>query len=377
MSTAVRSLRSFRFGLPETRAVAAIVDTVLLLNTIGWGVLLLVVAPHRLTTGGGSLFDAGLGLSAFLLGARHAFDADHITAIDNTTRKLVGEGRAALSGGLWFSLGHSTVVFALFLLLAIGLRTVAAPLIGSGGGAQPILVLGSAVVAASFLLLIGLINLGALRGLLSVARSTRNGTLDEAQLERHLHERGFLARLLRGILGRVREPRHIYPVGLLMGLGFDTASQVALLVLAGGTAAGGVPWYAVLVLPVLFAAGMTLFDGADGILMARAYRWAFLTPHRRIRYNIVVTAVSVVAALTVAIVVLLVATAQALGAVPALNWVSRLDLQQLGAILVATFAGIWGLTVAASRLRSRRRRRSAASRARPAAALPEAGGPFE
>lgn len=296
-------------------------------------------------------------MTAFLLGARHAFDADHITAIDNTVRKLVGEHRPALTVGLWFALGHSTVVFALSLLLALGMRTVIGPLTAEAGVAPAALALGSAIVAAGFLLLVGLINLRALRGLLSAGRRARAGDVDEADLERQLNERGLLARLLRGVLGRVRKPRQIYPVGLLMGLGFDTASQVTLLVLAGGAASSALPWYAILVLPVLFAAGMTLFDGADGIFMAQACRWAFLTPSRRIRYNILVTGISVAAALTVATVVLLQATAQALGARSSLAWLAGVDLQQVGVTLAATFATIWAIAVLYSRLARTRRPR--------------------
>lgn len=357
MSTAVRPARSASlFSSSDGRSLAGIALTVLLLNGVGWGVLMLVVVPERLSTGGG-LFGAGLGVTAFLLGARHAFDADHITAIDNTTRKLVGERRPALTVGLWFSLGHSTVVFTLSLLLAVGTRSLVIPLTAATGVAPPVLALGSAIVAASFLLLIGLINLGALRGLLAVARRARADDFDEADLERHLNNRGFLARLLRGVLGRVQKPRQIYPVGLLMGLGFDTASQVTLLVLAGGAASSALPWYAILVLPVLFAAGMTLFDGADGILMAHAYRWALLIPLRRIRYNIIVTGISVAAALTVAVIVLVQATAQALGAGSSLTWLTHLDLQQVGIILAATFATIWAVTAISSRLHQTKDRR--------------------
>ena len=215
-------------------------------------------------------------MTAYLLGVRHAFDADHIAVIDNTTRKLVGEGTRSLSAGFWFSLGHSSVVFGLAFLLAIGVRAVVGPVQDEGSPLLQTLGLVGSLVAGTFLILIGLSNLFAAVGIAKVFRRMRNGEFDEAELERHLENRGFLARLLGRVMRRVSKPWHLYPVGLLMGLGFDTATQVALLVLAAGTAAFTLPWYAILVLPVLFAAGMSLFDALDGILMSRAYGWAFL-----------------------------------------------------------------------------------------------------
>ncbi len=232
-------------------------------------------------------------LTAFLLGARHAFDADHIAIIDNTTRKLVGEGTRSLGTGFWFALGHSSVVFGLALLLAVGVRAVADPVQDGGSSLQHSLGIVGSLAAGTFLILIGLMNISALVGIVHVYRHLRAGTFDEDQLHHHLHNRGFFARLFKSAIARVRKPWHLYPVGLLMGLGFDTATQVALLVLAGGTAAYALPWYAVLVLPVLFTAGMTLFDTIDGLFMTRAYRWAVLDPARKLFYNFSVTALSV------------------------------------------------------------------------------------
>ena len=235
---------------------------VLLLNLVGWGVLVAFVAPHDYRVGEAGVFGIGLGVTAFLLGARHAFDADHIAAIDNTARKLVGEGKPALGTGFWFSLGHSSVVFGLSLLLAIGVKVLAGPVQDESSALQHTLGVFGTLVAGSFLIVIGLMNLSALFGIVHVYRHMKAGTFDEEHLEHHLHNRGFLARIFKRTMRRVSKPWHLYPVGLLMGLGFDTATQVALLVLAGGTAAFALPWYAIMVLPVLFAAGMTLFDTA-------------------------------------------------------------------------------------------------------------------
>ena len=331
-----------RWSRADRASLAGMAGFVVLLNVVGWGVLLLVVAPQGYTLGSQGVFGVGLGVTAFLLGVRHAFDADHIAAIDNTTRKLVGEGKPALSVGFWFSLGHSSVVFVLSLLLAVGVSALAGPVQDENSRLQQTLGLIGTIVAGVFLLLIGLMNLIAVVGIVKVFRRMRTGDFSEAELERHLHSRGFLARLLSQVMRRVSRPWHMYPVGLLMGLGFDTATQVALLVLAAGTAAFTLPWYAILVLPVLFAAGMSLFDTADGVLMVHAYRWAFLHPVRKVFYNLTITVLSVLAALVIGSIVLgqLLAEKLAVTTGP-LGWVAGLDLQIVGYILVALFVATW------------------------------------
>ncbi|PFG45070.1 high-affinity nickel-transport protein [Georgenia soli] len=350
-SVASRTARPRRWSGAEQRSVAGMAAVVLLLNLVGWGVLLLAVAPQQLTVGSAGVFGVGLGVTAFLLGARHAFDADHIAAIDNTTRKLVGENRPALSVGFWFSLGHSSVVFGLALLLALGVKAVAGPVADSGSAMQQTLGTVGSIVAGTFLILIGLLNLGSVRGIVRVFREMRGAALDERELERLLNNRGVMARLLGRFTRRVRKPWHMYPVGLLMGLGFDTATQVALLVLAGGTAALTLPWYAILVLPVLFAAGMSLFDAADGVLMARAYRWAFLAPVRKVYYNLTVTVLSVIAALGIGVTVLLQLLAEHLEPTGGfLGWAAGLDMGSVGYALVALFLTAWLVSLAIWRL---------------------------
>ncbi|WP_448072443.1 HoxN/HupN/NixA family nickel/cobalt transporter [Georgenia yuyongxinii] len=346
-----RTTEPARWAGADKRALAGMAAVVLLLNLVGWGVLLLAVAPQRLAVGSAGVFGVGLGVTAFLLGVRHAFDADHIAAIDNTTRKLVGEHRPALSVGFWFSLGHSSVVFGLSLLLALGLRAVAGPVADGGSGLQQTLGLVGSVVAGAFLILIGLLNLASVRAILRVFREMRGSALDERELERVLHGRGVMARLLGRFTRRVTKPWHVYPVGLLMGLGFDTATQVALLVLAGGTAALTLPWYAILVLPVLFAAGMSLFDTADGVLMARAYRWAFLAPVRKVYYNLTITVLSVIAALGIGVALLIQLLAEHLRPTGGpLGWVAALDMGIVGYGLVGLLAGTWLISLAVWRL---------------------------
>jgi high-affinity nickel-transport protein len=331
----------------ERRSILYMAGFVLLLHVVGWGVLVFAVAPHDYRLGSTGVLGVGVGLTAYMLGVRHAFDADHIASIDNTTRKLVGEGRSSVSAGFWFSLGHSSVVVAASLLLIAGVRSVAGVVQNQDSPVGATLALVGTIVAGVFLLLIGLMNLTAAVGIARVFRRMRTGEYDEAELERHLHNRGFLSRLLGRVTRRVSKPWHLYPVGLLMGLGFDTATQVALLVLAAGSAAFVLPWYAILVLPVLFAAGMSLFDTADGVLMSRAYGWAFLNPVRKVFYNLTVTVLSVAVALVIGTLVLTGLLVDRLGVESGpLAWVGGLNLGYVGFGIVGLFVLTWALALA-------------------------------
>jgi high-affinity nickel-transport protein len=336
-----------RFSRQDRRSIVGMAGFVVLLHVLGWGVLVFAVAPRDYQLGSTGVLGVGVGLTAYMLGVRHAFDADHIASIDNTTRKLVGQGKSSVSAGFWFSLGHSSVVFAAALLLVAGVRSVAGVVQDENSQVSQTLSLVGTLVAGTFLLVIGLMNLGAAIGIVRVFRRMRTGEYDEAELEHHLHNRGFLARLLGRVTRRVSRPWHLYPVGLLMGLGFDTATQVALLVLAAGSAAFVLPWYAILVLPVLFAAGMSLFDTADGVLMSRAYGWAFLKPIRKVFYNLTVTVLSVTVALVIGLLVLtgLVVERLDIHAQP-LVWIASLDLEFVGFAVVGLFVFTWGIALA-------------------------------
>ncbi|WP_101949417.1 HoxN/HupN/NixA family nickel/cobalt transporter [Mycobacterium sp. 3519A] len=336
-----------RFDRTDWTTITAMGGVVSALHLFGWGVLVFGVAPQHITLGSAGVFGVGLGVTAYLLGVRHAFDADHIAVIDNTTRKLVGEGTRSLSAGFWFSLGHSSVVFGLAFLLAIGVRAVVGPVQDEGSPLLQTLGLIGSLVAGTFLILIGLSNLFAAVGIAKVFRRMRSGDLDEAELERQLASRGFLARIFARVMRRVSKPWHLYPVGLLMGLGFDTATQVALLVLAAGTAAFTLPWYAILVLPVLFAAGMSLFDAVDGILMSRAYGWAFLQPVRKVYYNLTVTVLSVIVALVIGVILLsgLVAERFGIHSGP-LAAIASANLEFVGFMIVGLFLAAWLIAVA-------------------------------
>src|SRR6185436_19420094 len=186
---------STRLDRTDWTTIATVGGIVLALHLFGWGVLVVGVAPRHITLGSAGVFGVGLGVTAYLLGVRHAFDADHIAVIDNTTRKLVGEGKRSLSAGFWFSLGHSSVVFGLAFLLAIGVRAIVGPVQDEGSPMLQTLGLIGSLVAGTFLILIGLTNLFAAVGIAKVFRQMRNGEYDEAELERQLENRGFLARL--------------------------------------------------------------------------------------------------------------------------------------------------------------------------------------
>jgi high-affinity nickel-transport protein len=323
-------------------SIAGMAGFILLLNIVGWGVLIAFVVPHHYNLGSSGVFGIGLGVTSFTLGMRHAFDADHIAAIDNTTRKLMAEGKRPQSVGFWFSLGHSSVVFGLCLLLSLGLRALAGEVQNNSSALHRITSLFGTLVSGVFLYLIAIMNLVALVGIVKVFRAMRQGDFDEAELEQQLNNRGFMNRLLKGATRTVRKPWHVYPVGLLFGLGFDTATEVGLLVLAAGAAAFALPWYAILVLPVLFAAGMCMFDTADGCFMNFAYGWAFAKPVRKIFYNITITALSVAVAVIIGTVELISILVAKLGidAGP-LAAIAGLDLNYVGFGIVGLFVVTW------------------------------------
>jgi high-affinity nickel-transport protein len=337
-------LTRFRRSLGRTEwlVLSAMAGFVVLLHVVGWGVLSAVVVPQHLTLANGKSFGLVLGVTAYVLGMRHAFDADHIAAIDNTTRKLVAEGKRPVSVGFWFSLGHSSVVFGLCLLLAFGVRALAGQVEDQNSRLQQVTGLLGTTVSGVFLVLLGIVNLVSLVAILRVWRGMRDGELDEEALEHHLDHRGVMNRLLRPVMKAVRQPRHMYPVGFLFGLGFDTATEVSLLVLAGASAAVALPWYAILVLPVLFAAGMSLLDSVDGVFMNVAYGWAFSRPVRKVYYNITVTGLSVAVALVIGLIEIdsILVDRLPITSGP-LHAIGSLDLNAVGYLIVALFVVTW------------------------------------
>jgi nickel/cobalt transporter (NiCoT) family protein len=335
----------------ERRSLAGMAAVVGGLHAAGFFLLFAVVAPHQYDLGKAGAFTAGVGITAYTLGMRHAFDADHISAIDNTTRKLMADGRRPLSVGFWFSLGHSTIVFALAFLFSIGVRALSGPVENDGSALHVATGWIGTSVSGIFLTVIGILNLLILIGILRVFREMRTTPLDEAGLEKKLAARGALSRVY-GRLGRaVTRPWQMYPLGILFGLGFDTATEVALLFLAAGAAGAGLPFYAILSLPILFAAGMSLLDTIDGCFMNFAYGWAFADPVRKVYYNITVTGLSVLVALLVGMIELAGIMARHLHATGAFwVWVETVDLNTLGFVIVAMFVLTWAVSLAVWRL---------------------------
>lgn len=325
----------------ERRIILGMLGFILALHVAGWGVLLALVGSGELAAGPGQVFGLGLGLTAYTLGMRHAFDADHIAAIDNTTRKQIAEGGRPVSVGFWFSLGHSSVVLVLVLMLMLGVRSLANQLADNSSMLQQVTGVAGTVVSGVFLLLIGVVNLVVLVGIVGVFRGMRRGSFDEAELEEQLGNRGLANRLLRGATRAVTKPRHMYPVGLLFGLGFDTATEVGLLVIAAG-AAVSLPWYAVLTLPALFAAGMCLLDTVDGLFMRYAYGWANVRPVRKVYYNIAITGLSVAVALVIGGIELISVLADKLAIHSGpLAAIAALDLGDVGFLMTGLFVIAW------------------------------------
>jgi high-affinity nickel-transport protein len=311
------------------------------LHVIGWFIMIALVVPHHYSLGT-KTFGLGIGLTAYTLGMRHAFDADHIAAIDNTTRKLMAGGKRPMSVGFFFSLGHSSIVFALAFLLSLGVKALVGPVQNDGSNLHHYTGLIGTSVSGTFLFIIAAINVIILVGILKVFRDMRRGVYDETTLEEHLNNRGLMNRILRPIMKSITKPGQMYGVGLLFGLGFDTASEVALLVLAAAGAASALPWYAILCLPVLFAAGMCLFDTLDGTFMNFAYGWAFSKPVRKLFYNITITALSVMVAFIIGGVELLGLLSQQLN-ITGRFWtdMQNADINTLGFIIVGLFVVIW------------------------------------
>jgi nickel/cobalt transporter (NiCoT) family protein len=302
-------------------------------NVAAWSLVLLASASYPIMLPTAFL--------AYTFGLRHAVDADHIAAIDNSTRKLMQDGQRPVGVGLFFSLGHSTIVVALAVVIAASAAFVAdVPTLQSVGG-----MIGTAV-SASFLLLIGLINLVVLLDIYRMFRKvSAGGQYDQQSLEDYLNNRGLLARVFRPALRMVRRSWHMYPLGVLFGLGFDTASEVALLGLAATSGASHLPIWFILLLPAVFAAGMSLVDASDGVLMLGAYGWAYVKPIRKLYYNLNITLVSVLIAFGVGGVEALSVIGSELGLSGGL-WgaIDRLDMGQLGVAIVGLFAASWLLS---------------------------------
>ncbi|PWI44715.1 HoxN/HupN/NixA family nickel/cobalt transporter [Streptomyces sp. ICBB 8177] len=338
-----------RFGRADWIRTGVLLSVIAALHVLAFAILVMMVAPHHYTVGK-QAFGVGLGVTAYTLGMRHAFDADHIAAIDNTTRKLMADGQRPISVGFWFAIGHSTIVIAMAGLIAAGAK-VAGTLVDENSSAHVTLGVIGTTVSGTFLYLIAALNLVALTGIYRVFKAMRAGNFDEHELEKHLDNRGFMNRILGRMTKSIRRPGQMYPVGVLFGLGFDTATEVALMVMAGSGAAAGLPWYAILCLPLLFAAGMSLFDTLDGTFMNFAYHWAFSNPVRKVYYNLTITGLSIAVAFVIGTIELVGVLHDNAGLKDGLtNWISGIDLNNVGYVIVGLFVVVWACALAYWRL---------------------------
>jgi high-affinity nickel-transport protein len=347
----------------ERGRLGAMSLVVLALNLGGWGIFAFAVAPHHFRFTGLGL-GLGVALTAWTLGARHAFDADHISAIDNTTRKLMADGRRPLATGFFFALGHSSIIMFAGTGLAVAAREVFGAVVDPNSGFETLGGVIGTAAAATFLYLIAALNLVVLAGIAKVFRGMRQGLFDEEELERQLQARGLMWRFFGRFMRSITKTWHMFFVGAVFGIGFDTATEVLLLAATAAAASKGLPWYAVLSLPLLFAGGMTLFDTADGCFMNFAYGWAFARPVRKVYYNLVITGLSIAVAFligTIEIFGLLTAELHVRGGF--WDFMANFDINKAGFAIAGLFVVVWAIAIAYWRLAKVETRWSAGQRA--------------
>ncbi len=329
------------FSPREWRRLGFMFGFVVLLHVLGWGGIIFAATRHY-NLGGGKALGVGTGVLAYTLGMRHAFDADHIAAIDNTTRKFMSEGKRPMSVGFFFSLGHSTIVFTLTVLLGLGARALGGQIRNPNSGLHHYGGLVGTIVSGGFLYIIAILNLIILVGIIRLFVEMRQGRFNDTELEKHLNARGFMMRFFGRFARSVDAPWKMYPIGVLFGLGFDTATEVAFLVLAGTSVAAGLPFWAILTLPILFAAGMSLLDTIDGSFMNFAYGWAFSKPVRKVYYNITITGLSVLVALFIGTLELLQVLSSEFHLSGGLwSYAAAFNINSAGFTIVALFVGVW------------------------------------
>jgi nickel/cobalt transporter (NiCoT) family protein len=316
------------------------------LNIAGWGIFVLTVLPHHFRY---DKLGVGLGvaITAWTLGFRHAFDADHISAIDNVTRKLMAEGKRPLGTGFFFALGHSTIIVAVGAGISLAARAVFGAVVNPSSAYETLGGMAGTLMAASFLYLIAALNLVVLVGIARVFRDMRRGRYSEQELERQLQARGLMYRFFGRFMRSINHTWQMFFVGMVFGLGFDTATEVVLLTATVYAATSGLPFYAVLALPLLFAGGMTLFDTLDGCFMNFAYGWAFARPVRKVYYNLVITGLSIAAAFLIGTVEILGVLTTELHLRGSLwDFLSNFDINKAGFTIAGLFVVIWAVALA-------------------------------
>ena len=351
MTTLIRPQDTLRhrvrssFTTNEWRKLYSMFGFIVALHVVGF-TLLIIASSQRYGIGSGKMLGVGTGVLAYTLGMRHAFDADHIAAIDNTTRKFMSEGKRPMSVGFFFSLGHSTVVFALTVLLGLGARALGSQVANSHSGLHHYGGLIGTIVSGGFLYVIATLNAIILFGILRLFVQMREGRFDDSELEKHLNARGFMMRFFGPLARSVDSPWKMYPIGVRFGLGFDTATEVAFLVLAGTSVAAGLPFWAILSLPLLFAAGMSLLDTIDGSFMNFAYGWAFSKPVRKVYYNIAITGLSVFVAFYIGTLELMQVLAGQLNLKGGLwSYAAGFNINKAGFVIVGIFVAVWSFAL--------------------------------
>jgi high-affinity nickel-transport protein len=330
-----------RLSGSEWRRLGAMFGLIAALHVAGFGLLFAAASGHY-HLDAQATFGIGTGILAYTLGLRHAFDADHICAIDNTTRKLMAEGRRPMGVGFFFALGHSTVVLALAVLLNFGIEALTGQVRNDTSALHHYAGLIGTSMSASFLVLIAILNLIVLVSIVRIFMGLRHGHYDESSLDEELNRRGLMNRFFGPLARSVDSSWKMYPIGILFGLGFETASEIALLVLAGSAVTGGLPFWAILSLPVLFAAGMSLLDTLDGSFMNFAYSWAFSKPVRKIYYNITITGLSVAVAIFIGGLEVTHVMAGELSLTGGFwDYASDFNINRAGFVIVGLFIGIW------------------------------------
>jgi high-affinity nickel-transport protein len=351
VSSASQLRKHLRFSRQELPGLLGIISVVALLHITGWGLFLHYNSNPQyssLTDSAGVLVYAGAGALAYSFGLRHAFDADHIAAIDDTTRLMLAKGKNPLALGLFFSLGHSTIVLALSVGIAFAARQ-ATKLQQDFAETSGLI---GASVSTIFLYSVGILNLVILVRIIRVWRQAKSGKFSHEHLTELLNERGLMRRIFRGAFKNGFDHSwQLYPVGVLFGLGFDTATEVALLALSAtaavGTVGGFLPPLAIIALPFIFAAGMSLMDSLDGIFMTKAYGWAFTSPLRKIYYNITTTGLSIFVAFVIGTIqfVRVLANKTNIENYQPFTTLAQIDLNKIGYFIVASFVGAWLISV--------------------------------
>ena len=340
-----KASRRIVLSIDEKRRLGAMFAFIAFLHIAG-AVLMWRATSGNYILADGTLFGWGTAALAYTLGMRHAFDADHISAIDNTTRKLMSEGQRPLAVGFFFSLGHSSVVAALAILLNFGIKALGSQLKDENSSLHHYTGLIGTTVSGTFLMLIAIFNLIVMWGIVKVFLQMRQGLYNEEELEKHLDSRGLLWRFFGPIARRIDKSWKMYPLGILFGLGFDTATEIGLLVLAGSSVIAGLPWWAIISLPLFFAGGMSLLDTIDGSFMNFAYGWAFSKPVRKVYYNIVITGLSVATAFFIGGLEISQVLSNQLNLTGGYwDFANSLELNTAGYYIVAGFVIVWAIAL--------------------------------